>query len=100
MLIWIPRVDQYIIYEYHHELIQVGFEDPIHEIHKRRSGICKPKRHHYKFIVSISGAKYSLGYVLFLNSEVVFGEGFRTPRLEKKIFYPRQRVVVLDRYFV
>ena len=54
---------QYIIYKHYHKLIQARFENPIHVIRKCCQGICKPKRHHYKFIMFEPGAEYSLRYV-------------------------------------
>jgi len=107
MFIWGPQIDQCIIYEHCYKLIHIWFEDPIHEIHKCRWDICKPKRHHYKFIMSISSVECSLRYVLFHDSELVIpqtkvclGEGPRTSKLVKKIIYPRQRVTILGHCFV
>ena len=71
MLLWSPQVDKYIIYEYHHELFQAGFKDPIHEIHECFQGISEPKGHHYELIVSVLGIKGSPRYVFVLNSELV-----------------------------
>ena len=95
MFLWGPRIDKYIIYENYFKLIQVRFEDPIHEIHKSHWDISKPKSHYYKFIMSISGVECSLRYVLFLNLELVIprmkvyiGEGPHTSKLLKKGHLP------------
>jgi len=71
MLIWNSRVDQYIIYEYHYKLVQVGFEDPVHEIHEYHRDISEAKGHHYELVMSIASTKGSLLYVFILNSELI-----------------------------
>jgi len=86
VLLWGSRVNENIVYEHHHELIQVRFEDPVHKVHKGCQGIGEAKGHHHKLVVSISGMKHSFGYIFILDSELVvpqmeinFGKGSRTP---------------------
>ena len=53
--------------------------------------------------MTISGVECSLRYVIFLDLELVIPRMKVYPRsseLVKKIVYPGQRVVVLNRYFV
>ena len=63
------RVNENIVYEHHHELIQVGFKDPVHKVHEGCRGIGEAKGHDHELVVSISGTKRSLGYILILDSK-------------------------------
>ena len=45
-------VIQEILYKYHHELVQIGYENSIHKIHEGRGGIGQANRHHGEFIVT------------------------------------------------
>src|SRR5262249_61874390 len=67
----VRRVHQHIINEDNHELIQIRPEYSVHQIHEHSWSIRQTKRHHQKFIMSISGLESYLGYVLFLNPQLV-----------------------------
>ena len=60
MILWSPPVNQYIVYKYHHKLVQVGFKDSIHKVHECCRGISKPKGHHYELIMPVPSAEGSL----------------------------------------
>jgi len=89
------------------KLIQVGFEDSVHEIHECYRGIGEAKGHHHKLIVSVPGTEGSLGLIFIFDLELVvpqtkvyFKKSSYGSQLIKKVTYPGQRVTVLDRYFV
>ena len=65
------RVNEDVVYEHHHELIQVRFKDPVHKVYEGCRGIGEAKGHHHKLVVSISGTEHSPGYIHILNSELV-----------------------------
>jgi len=75
--------------------IQVRLRDAIHDVHKCQWSIAKPKRHHYKFIMSVPNVKGSVMYILFLDLMLLvskvgiyFGKSSRTHKLVKEVMYP------------
>jgi len=71
VVLWGSRVNENIVYEHHLELTQVRFKDPVHKVHEGCRGIGEAKGHHHELVVSTSGTKRSLGYILILDSELV-----------------------------
>ena len=59
VFVLVLRVYQYVIYKHHHKLVQVGFENSIHKIHKSHRGIGQAKGHHHKFIMTIDVFKFN-----------------------------------------
>jgi hypothetical protein len=45
MFFFVFRIDQDIIDEYYHKLVQVGHKDLIHEVHGNCRCICQSKRY-------------------------------------------------------
>ncbi|EOX94184.1 Uncharacterized protein TCM_003614 [Theobroma cacao] len=71
MFIIILRINQDVIDEYYHKLIQVWMEHPVHKIHKNCRGISQTKRHHQKLIMPITRPEGSLRYILLLNPQLI-----------------------------
>ena len=95
MLFYRARIDQNIIDEDDDELIQIGPEHPIHQVHECRWGIRQPKGHHQKFEMPIPGSESSLGNVLLFYPELVVSrtkvylrETARSSQLIEEIIYP------------
>jgi len=107
MIIWSPRVDQYVICKHHHKVVQVRFEDSIYRVHERCWGVSEPKGHHYELIMPIPGAKDSLRYIFIFDSELVIPqakvdlrESPYTSELVEEVVYLGQRVTVFGCYLV
>src|SRR3954469_10422200 len=66
-----PRVDQDVIYEDYHELIQIRLEHSVHVIHKDSRSIGYPEWHNQKLIMTVSRPKSSLRYIRTLNSNLM-----------------------------
>ncbi len=64
VLFIISGVNQNVVNKDHDEMIQKGLEDMVHQVHKYHRGICKPKRHNYKLIISISCPEHHLMHIL------------------------------------
>jgi len=47
MLLLILGVNEDVIYEHHHKLVQIGAENPVDIIHEDRWSISHPKWHYY-----------------------------------------------------
>ena len=71
MFLLIARVDQYIIKEHYHELIQEGTKYPIHEAHKHSRGIRQTEGYYCELIVPIPCAEHSLVDVTFHNVQLM-----------------------------
>jgi len=66
-----PGIDEYVIYEDYDKLIQEWPEDPVRIVHKHNWSIGHTKRHNHVLIVSISGSKGCLLYIIRLHQYLV-----------------------------
>jgi hypothetical protein len=71
MLRLISRVNEYVINEYHHELIQIRPEDTVHQVHESGRGVGQPKRHDQELVVAVPCAKGCLGDVGLPNPQLM-----------------------------
>ncbi|KAJ0555862.1 hypothetical protein HanIR_Chr07g0307031 [Helianthus annuus] len=62
------RIDQNIVDEYNHELVEVRLTNFVHQIHKNSWRVCQPIWHNQELIMSIPSSKSSLGNTFFLYS--------------------------------
>ncbi|GAB2285951.1 hypothetical protein Dimus_039737 [Dionaea muscipula] len=100
-------VDQDIINEDHNELVQIGFKNPMYQIHERRRGISQPEWHDLKLIMPVACPECRLGDVPLLHLQLVIsrfqvnlGENLNTLQLIKQFINPRQQVLIFYRHFV
>uniref|UniRef100_A0A0D3EA29 Uncharacterized protein n=1 Tax=Brassica oleracea var. oleracea TaxID=109376 RepID=A0A0D3EA29_BRAOL len=64
MLFPTPRINQNIVDEDDHALIQVLAKNIIHKFHERCRCIRQPKWHHHKLVISITCAESRLPHIL------------------------------------
>jgi hypothetical protein len=100
MLRLVSRIDQNVINESYHKLVQFVHEDEIHEIHEVGKSISESKRHNQVFIKVVSGGESGLWnvrrfdfYLVIARSEVNFGEDLGSQQLIKKHINAGQRVL-------
>ncbi len=105
MFVFILGIDQNIINENDHELVQLWHEYGVHQVHEISQGIGQPKRHHQKLIESISGRESRLRNItgtdldlMLARAKVYLGEHFGSHQLSKQNINAGQRVFVLDGY--
>ena len=65
------RINQDIIYKHHHKFIQIWFENPVHQIHKRGWCVSQPKRLYQELIMTIPSPECSLRYITLLHSQLM-----------------------------
>ncbi|BAT84889.1 hypothetical protein VIGAN_04235900 [Vigna angularis var. angularis] len=71
MLVFSLGIDENIIYEDDHKLIQIGPEYAVHILHEHCGGVRYSKRHHHIFIMPITRPKCCLLDVVFLNPDLM-----------------------------
>src|SRR4051812_37618201 len=71
MLILSSRIDKDVVDKDNDKLIQVGPEDPTHHIHEDCRCIGDSKRHHCKLMMVAMRHKYSLGYILLSDLQLM-----------------------------
>ena len=95
------RVDQDVVNDDHYELILVGLEHPMHEIHECRWSIRQSEWHYCELKVPILRPKRRLRDICLLNpqvmvtsAEIYLGVNSRSSQLIKLIINPRQWVPI------
>jgi hypothetical protein len=63
----ILRINQDIIYKYHHELVQFGHEHRIHQVHEVRGGVGQVEGHNKILIETVSCGESSFWNIFMVN---------------------------------
>ena len=103
MLFFILGVDNDVIDEYNHKLLQKLHEYLIHEIHEIGWSIRQTKTHYGVLIQSVTGGESGLRNIRLSDSELVItgpkvdlGEYLSSIHLVKEIFNLGQRILIPD----
>ena len=107
MLFLIFGVDEDVVDEHNHELVEVLHEHLIHHPHEVGRGVGQSKRHHGALVQSVSRGERSLGDIALSDLQLIvsgakinLGEYTGTTELVKQIIDSRQRLLVLYGDFV
>src|SRR5581483_4360861 len=103
MVLLALRIDQDIVYEDNHKLIQVRSTYSVHQIHKDCWSVRQTERHDQEFVVTITSSECCLGNIFLSNSHLMvsgsridFGEVCRSLQLVEQIINTRKRITILD----
>src|SRR5581483_6970140 len=103
MVLLALRIDQDIVYEDNHELIQIWSTYSVHQIHKDCWSVRQTERHDQEFVMTITSSKRCLGNIFFANSHLMIsgskidlGEVSCSLQLIKQIIDARERITVLE----
>jgi hypothetical protein len=103
MLDFALGINENIIDEDRYELIQLIHEDRVHKVHEVGRCIGETKRHHQKFIKTVSGGESCLWNVTRSNlnlmvarSKIDLGKDFGTSQLIKEHINAEQWIFILD----
>src|SRR5581483_10074182 len=103
MVLLALRINQDVVYEDNHELIQIWSTYSVHQIHKDCWSVRQTERHDQEFVVTITSSERCLGNIFLSNSHLMvsgskidFGEVCRSLQLIKQIVNARKRITVLN----
>jgi hypothetical protein len=94
MILFGLRVNQNVVNEDNHKLVQIIHENLVHEIHKISRGVGQSKRHHGILIMTIPCPKSGLGNIrlsyfqlVVTSAEIDLRENTGSTHLVKQVFY-------------
>ncbi|WZZ35469.1 hypothetical protein YC2023_018870 [Brassica napus] len=107
MLFFTPRINQNVVDENDHTLIQVLPKHIIHKLHERCRCVRQSKWHHHKLIMPIACTEGRLPHISISYRNLVVSRcqvNFIEPRsslqLVQQLVNTRKRILILDGHFV